>query len=271
MFATSFDGVPIHYDVAGLGGPALVFVHGWSCDRTYWERQMEAFQSDHMVVAVDLAGHGDSGFERQTWSMEAFGSDVASVIEKLDLNEAILIGHSMGGSVLLEAERIVPSRVSALIAVDTFFDVEMILSQAQADQFLQPFRLDFRSTTRNYVTGYMFTPDTDASLKEAIATDMSLAPPEVAIESLEHLVMYDTPSALKKIGVPIHCINSDKYATRVQTARQYAPSFDVSILSGVSHFLMMEKPGAFNRLLEEVIDKLTSGAHKDPSDKGLDP
>jgi pimeloyl-ACP methyl ester carboxylesterase len=263
MFATSFDGVPIHYDVAGLGSPALVFVHGWSCDRTYWERQLEAFQFNHLVVALDLAGHGDSGLDRAVWSMEAFGKDVATVVEKLDLKEVVLIGHSMGGTVLLEAERVVPSRISALVAVDTFFDVETILSREQADQFLQPFRLDFRSTTRNYVTGYMFTPDTDASLKEAIATDMSLAPPEVAIESLQHLVMYDTPSALKKIGVPIHCINSDKYATRVQTARQYAPSFDVSILSGVSHFLMMENPEAFNGLLEQVIDKLAAGTDEE--------
>jgi pimeloyl-ACP methyl ester carboxylesterase len=271
MFATSSDGVPIHYDVAGLGSPALVFVHGWSCDRTYWERQMEAFQSNHLVVALDLAGHGDSGLDRKVWSMEAFGKDVASVVEKLDLNEVILIGHSMGGSVILEAERIVPRRVSALIAVDTFFNVEMILSQEQADQFLLPFRLDFRSTTRNYVTGYMFTPDTDASLKEAIATDMSLAPPEVATESLVHLVRYDTPSALQNLGAPIHCINSDKYATEVDTARQYAPSFDVSVLPGASHFLMMENPEAFNRLLEQAIDKLVAEADVDPSDKGQHP
>lgn len=271
MFANSFDGVPIHFDVAGLGSPALVFVHGWSCDRTYWKRQMEAFQSNHMVVALDLAGHGESGLDRTIWSIEAFGQDVASVVEKLDLNKVVLIGHSMGGSVILEAERIVPSRVSALIAVDTFFNVETILSQEQADQFLQPFRLDFRSTTRNYVTGYMFTPDTDASLKEAIATDMSLSPPEVATESLAHLVRFDTPSALAKIVSPIHCINSDKYATEVDTARQYAPSFDVSVLPGASHFLMMENPEAFNGLLEQVIHKLASGTGENPSDKGLNP
>jgi pimeloyl-ACP methyl ester carboxylesterase len=271
MFATSFDGVPIHYDVAGLGSPALVFIHGWSCDRSYWERQMEAFQSNHLVVALDLAGHGDSGHERAVWSMEAFGKDVASVVEKLDLNEVVLIGHSMGGSVMLEAGRILTERVVALIAVDTFFDVETILSQEQTEQFLQPFRLDFRTTTRNYVTGFMFTPSTDASLKEAIATDMSLAPPEVATESLAHLVRYDTPSALQETDVPIHCINSDKYTTRVATARQYAPSFDVSVLPGASHFLMMENPEAFNRLLGQAIDKLVAGADVDPSDKGQHP
>lgn len=219
---------------------------------------MEAFQTDHLVVALDLAGHGDSGLDRTIWSMEAFGKDVVSILEQLDLNAVILIGHSMGGTVALEAGRMVPSRVSALVAVDTFFDVETMLTQQQADHFLQPFRMDFRTTTRNYVTGFMFTPETETSLKDAIATDMSLAPPGVAIPSLAQLVMYDTPAALQQIEAPIHCINSDKYVTQVETAQQYAPSFRASVLPGASHFLMMEKPEAFNHLLEQVIEGFTS-------------
>ena len=119
MFTNSFDGVPLLYDVDGLGSPALVFVHGWSCDRTYWERQFDHFKSEHLVVMLDLAGHGESGLDRTAWSMEAFGKDVASVVEKLDLNKVVLIGHSMGGTVILEAAQILPSRISALVPVDT--------------------------------------------------------------------------------------------------------------------------------------------------------
>ena len=254
----SVGGPPVLSDVDGLGNPPLVFVHGWSCDRTYWAQQMKHFQSDHLVVAMDLAGHGESGLDRTTWSMEALGKDVVSVIDHLDLKDVILIGHSMGGSVILEAARMMPSRLSALVAIDTFFDVETIMTQDQSDQFLRPFRQDFRATTRRYVKEYMFTPGTDASLKEAIATDMSLAPPDVAIEILARLVMYDTPSALKKVGVPVHCINSDKYLTKVDVAREYAPSFDVSILPDVGHFLMMERPEDFNELLGQTIDVLLS-------------
>ena len=258
MFTTAADGVPLHFDVDGLGSPPLVFVHGWSCDRTYWEQQMKRFESDHLVVAMDLAGHGESGLDRTTWSMEAFGKDVVSVINHLDLKGVILIGHSMGGSVILEAARMMPSRVLALVAVDTFFDIETMMTRDQSDQFLRPFRTDFRATTRRFVREYMFTSGTDASLKEAIATDMSLAPPDVAIEILARLVMYDTPSALRKVGVPVHCINSDKYLTKVDVAREYAPSFDVSILPDVGHFLMMERPEDFNELLSQTIDVLLS-------------
>lgn len=117
--AISADGVPIHYDVRGNGVPALIFIHGWCCDRSYWQKQMDYFAPLHTVVAIDLAGHGDSGLNRETWSMEAFGQDVAAVVEGLDLRQVILIGHSLGGTVMIAAALQLPGRVIALIGADT--------------------------------------------------------------------------------------------------------------------------------------------------------
>lgn len=57
----SADGIPVRYEVHGAGPPALVFVHGWSCDRDYWRGQVEHFAGRYRVVTVDLAGHGESG------------------------------------------------------------------------------------------------------------------------------------------------------------------------------------------------------------------
>jgi pimeloyl-ACP methyl ester carboxylesterase len=54
--ATSPDGIPIHFDVDGAGARAIVFVHGWSYDRTYWASQMRTFAERYRVVAIDLAG-----------------------------------------------------------------------------------------------------------------------------------------------------------------------------------------------------------------------
>src|SRR5262245_60870132 len=85
----SSDGVPIAYDVKGEGLLALVFVHGWSTDRTYWREQVEPFSRGFKVVTVDLAGHGESGTGRKEWSIEAFGDDVAAVVRKLSLRRAV--------------------------------------------------------------------------------------------------------------------------------------------------------------------------------------
>ena len=86
MFATSADSIQIAYEVHGNGSLLLVFVHGWSCDRSYWKGQLEPLSRSSKVVAIDLAGHGESGLNRRSWTIEAFGADVAAVVKKLNLH-----------------------------------------------------------------------------------------------------------------------------------------------------------------------------------------
>lgn len=109
------------FEAAGSGSPAIVFVHGWSCNRTYWRSQVATFAETNRVVAVDLAGHGESGAGRPDWTMRAFGDDVAAIMDAEELRDAVLVGHSMGGDVIVEAALAVPDRVRALVWVDDYF------------------------------------------------------------------------------------------------------------------------------------------------------
>ncbi|MCP4993401.1 MAG: alpha/beta hydrolase, partial [Gammaproteobacteria bacterium] len=115
---SSTDGVSISHYVRGSGTPALVFVHGGMCDHSYWDEQVAHFASRYTIVTLDLAGHGDSGIGREEWTMEAFGGDVAAVVNHLDLKRIILIGHGMGGPVIVEAASLVPDRIMGLVGVD---------------------------------------------------------------------------------------------------------------------------------------------------------
>jgi pimeloyl-ACP methyl ester carboxylesterase len=118
---SSADGVTVRYDVHGRGLPALVLVHGWSCDRGHWRHQVPYFAAERTVVAVDLAGHGESGTAgRNAWTMPSFGDDVAAVVDRLGLRDLVLAGHSMGGDVIIEAARGLPGRVRGLIWLDTY-------------------------------------------------------------------------------------------------------------------------------------------------------
>src|SRR6476620_3348757 len=129
----SADGVLIHYELQGAGVPALVVVHGWCCARGYWREQIDHFSSQYTVVAIDLGGHGDSGLDRDAWTMAAFGRDVVAVVEKLGLRQVVLIGHSMGGTVVVEAAQHIPERVTAIIGVDTFKNLGETRTQAQVE------------------------------------------------------------------------------------------------------------------------------------------
>jgi pimeloyl-ACP methyl ester carboxylesterase len=143
--ATSSDGIRIAYEVHGEAATALVFVHGWSCNRSYWRQQLQPFSRQFKVVAVDVAGHGQSGLGRESWTIPAFGGDVAAVVEKLGLKRVILIGHSMGGDVIVESARQLPGRVAGLIWVDTYKKLGIPRSSEQIQAFIRPFRAKDRS------------------------------------------------------------------------------------------------------------------------------
>jgi pimeloyl-ACP methyl ester carboxylesterase len=255
----SADGVPIRYHVEGAANarPALVFVHCWSCDRHLWDEQMTHFALRYRVVSLDLAGHGESGRDRKDWTIPAFGADVASVVRALDLKKVILIGHSMGGPVILEAARALPDRVVGLVPVDTLLNVAKANDPKEIDAFFAPIRADYKTTVDKFMRTSMFVPTTDPKLIDKIVAQTEGRPPEIAIAALEHAFTYDARPAFAEIKVPIHAINGDRYPTDVEGNRRYAPQYKVTWMKGVGHYLMLEDPARFDGLLETVLAKLT--------------
>lgn len=255
----SEDGLMIYYDVRGTGDKTLLFIHGWCCDRSYWDAQVEEFAKSCRVVTIDLGGHGQSGLERETWTMPAFGADVAAVVEKLDLSNIIMVGHSMGGAVVIEATRCLSGRVVALVGVDNFQDLGRAFTPEQIDGFVAAFQSDFAGTTDQFVRG-MFSEGTDSALVNRISRDMASAPSEVGINAIGHTIGYDYRSALAEVRLPIRTISSDKYPTDVEGNRVIAESFEIRLIPGTGHFLHMEDPVTFNRLLSETLSEFWPAA-----------
>ena len=258
MKVKSADGVSIAYQVGGSGNPALVFVHGWCCDKSYWEAQVPHFAREHKVVTIDLAGHGESGLDRKTWTMSAFGEDVVAVVNELDLDEVVLIGHSMGGLVIAEAARRMPERVIGLVGADTFWNVERMGTQEEIDEFLARLRANFAEVTREFVKSTMFTPTSDPVLVERVVADMSAAPPEVGLGAVEGMSKQDLALAFEEVQAPIRCISADKSPINVEAAQRHASSFEVVFMPEVGHFVMIEDTETFNRLLAKIVKELVS-------------
>jgi pimeloyl-ACP methyl ester carboxylesterase len=254
LVATSADGIRLVYEVHGTGTPALVFVHGWSCDRSYWDGQVRLFARRFQVVTVDLAGHGDSGRGRERWTMASFGADVAAVADALGLEGMVLIGHSMGGDVVVEAARRLPGRVRAMIWVDTYRELANPLTHAQVLDKLVPFRTDFVQRTRTLVRG-MFPSGADRALVERVAADMSAAPLDVALGAAESAWSCgrEVAFAVKELGLPCVTINPEEPPTDVGSMER--AGVEVVFMSGVGHFPMLENPQGFNTLLMQVVER----------------
>ena len=171
----------MQYRVYGSGEPALLFIHCWSCDSNYWREQVPVFKQKYTVITVDLAGHGGTDGNRSDWSIARFGQDVATAAAAIPNQQIVLVGHSMGGPVAIEAARLLENRVIGIIGVDTFNTIGAPgPSKAQIDAILKPFEADFIGHTRSLVTEHLFRPGGNRDLANKVAYDMSLSPPRTA-------------------------------------------------------------------------------------------
>jgi pimeloyl-ACP methyl ester carboxylesterase len=251
--ARGSDGIPLSFEVHGSGTPALVFVHGWSCDRRYWSGQLDAFADRHQVVAVDLAGHGESGGGRGRWTMAAFGDDVAAVVRHLGLGEVVLIGHSMGGDVVVETALRLGDQVLGVVWADTYSSLGDPPAREELEEFVAPFREDFVAAARAFVR--RISGPAPADLVEWVADDISAAPPEIAVDMMEHAVGNEPAvlTGLPELTAPVVAINAGHRPTDTEALRRHGVR--AVLMPGVGHFLMLEDPGTFNRLLGAVVDE----------------
>lgn len=258
--AVSADGVEIHYEKRGEGELALVFVHGWCCDRSYWHKQINHFAAHYTVVAIDLAGHGDSGQQRDAWTMTAFGRDIAAVVEQLGLTQTILIGHSMGGPVIVEAAQLIPNRVIGLVGADTLSNPERKRTQEEIDRRVGILRADFRQATTRMVQDDMFVPTSDPVWAQSIVEDMASAPAHVGVGAMHGLLSNDDAlhAGLRALNMPIVLINADYQPTNFEATQR--AGITVELMSGVGHFVMQEDAPTFNALLEATVEKMRASA-----------
>jgi pimeloyl-ACP methyl ester carboxylesterase len=249
----SSDGVPIRYHAEGRGEPALVFIHGWACDRSHWAEQVERFGAERQVIALDLGGHGDSGKNRQSWTIASLGEDVRAVVLALDIQRVVLIGHSLGGPVALEAAARMPERVAAVIGIDTFHNVERRPNPAVTKTIMARWEADFPATAKLFVDS-LLPGDCPPALRQRLEDQLSAAPPEIALPLLRDGFDYDLAAAFDRVHAPIRAINTSS-PTDVAADRRHAPDFAVIDLSALrlGHFPMLTAPQLFDQKLVETL------------------
>ena len=125
------DGVRLCFEEAGSGTPPLLFVHGWTCDHTFFAPQFEHFGRAHRVIAVDLRGHGASDKPQQDYTITAFADDVRWLCEQVGAEKPVLIGHSMGGVIALVVAARYPDLPAAIVTLDS-----LIVPTAEVDEMV---------------------------------------------------------------------------------------------------------------------------------------
>lgn len=115
------DGAALTYDDEGPrdgDGVPLVFIHGWTANRHRWDHQIDHFAQKRRVVRLDLRGHGESaGSGRRT--VAELAGDVLAVLDHLEIDRFVLVGHSMGGMIAQTLTLDHPDRVERLVLVNS--------------------------------------------------------------------------------------------------------------------------------------------------------
>jgi pimeloyl-ACP methyl ester carboxylesterase len=254
----SADGVDIVYDAAGRGEPALVFIHGGFADRTFWSHQMTTFAPRHRVIALDLAGHGDSGAGRKAWTIRAFAEDVRAVLTREKIRKAVVLGNSLGGPVALETARLEPARVVAVFGIDTFQDLTVNPPASYFEQRAKAFRTEFAATMKEMVR-MLFHADADAALVTRVESIMLDNSPDIAAGMMESFAEWRSSDTLKQLKVPIRCVNGDLYPTAMEKNRSVYADFDAIIMPHTGHYPMLENPALFDQHLKSALKKLGLG------------
>src|SRR6059036_2516131 len=112
------NGINLAYSDQGQGMP-LVFLHAFPFNRSMWEPQRKALSNRFRVISVDLRGHGESDAPLWHYNMDQFADDIKGLLDHLAIQQAVLVGLSMGGYVMFALYRKHRKRVKGLVFADT--------------------------------------------------------------------------------------------------------------------------------------------------------
>ena len=246
------DGVEIVYSAAGAGEPALIFIHGGLANRAFWDGQLREFAARHRTIALDLAGHGESGVDRKKWGIPEFGADVKAVVDAEKAKRVIIFGNSLGGPVAVEAALLLPGRVLGVVGVDTFQLIDYQITPEEWQKRARMFEDDYPGALKQMV-GMLFHKDADPAVVADAEKRMAGTSPAAAKAMFLSIGGYDGGAAARRLTAPIRAINGDLYPTDVAANRKLKPDFDAVIMKHMGHYPMLERPGEFNRLVAETI------------------
>ena len=256
---------PIHHVVTG-DGPPIVLVHGFACAHGDWDAQVVHLSPRYRTIVVDLRGHGMSSGTADECSIERYGADVAELMHALEVPPAVLVGHSMGCRVVLEAALQAPARVAGVVFVDGSQFVP-----AMADVLREAFTAsDGLTKLCERWFREMFTSKSRADAVSHVVERASRLPHAIGEKVMLDLVRYDVTRFTTSLGdlrVPVMAIQATysnerrerRPLSKGQTTpfldmlRARIPSVRIDIIPETGHFPQIDEPAQTNELLDKFL------------------
>jgi len=257
----SQGGLSLRYDRAGAG-PAVLLVHGWTCNRTFWTKQVQALRDGHTVVTVDLRGHGESSRPRTGYGVGSLAADLEHLVRALNVPRIALVGWSLGGMVALELARRLGERASALALVCTTPGglADKKNPNAIPEERIATMRKEMQEDTRSFLR--RFAPDVfkDGANNPLCAwsiSEMQKTPPHVVEACFDSILNFDARPWLKELKVPTTVLHGrhDQLLALAggEVLKKTIPKAKIEIFENSGHAPHLEEPDAFNEALAKAL------------------
>ncbi|GAM10094.1 dihydrolipoyllysine-residue acetyltransferase component of acetoin cleaving system [Geobacter sp. OR-1] len=239
-------------DDGGTGGLPVLFVHPLCGNATYWSAQLEHLRQTRRAAALDLRGHGRSQAPSDNdYSLDSLSADIDAVVDSIGLDRFVLVGHSIGGSVVLDYAGLRPQRVSGLLLVDATADVR----QLPLEQKLEFTTVLESEGCHRFIENFweQFLDGSSPLVRERVLTDMHRAPRELIAGMIGTVLKFNPLPPLASYKGPKFAVVMPTNDTPLSLHNLVSDLPHVTI-SGTGHWLQMDSPAELNRVLDSFLD-----------------
>lgn len=257
------DSTKIAYKEYGKGNPAIVFIHGFGCDVNAWSEQFNYFKDKNRMIFIDLPGYGKSDKPHTEYTLNYYSKSAKSVMDALHVQNAVLVGHSLGSTICRQVVFDYPELVSKMVDVDgvyCFYPKDSVIcaeNEKMYKMFVSIFQGENMKETMKQFIMPLFIDKTPESVRNYAMTTMMETPQYIANSTMKNMVekKYWTGEQIHVPSLIIASKNSQIPPEYGQMMSELYSDMQYEELDSIGHFIMMEQPEMFNNMLNQFIQK----------------
>jgi pimeloyl-ACP methyl ester carboxylesterase len=263
MEKISLKSEELAYMEVGEGPQTLIFVHGLSSNLEAWNKNIDTLKKNFKCIAIDLPGYGKSSKNKIAYSLSDYAGFINEFIIEKKLNNVVLVGHSMGGQIVLHTALKYPEQLESLIVfapagIETFTAQEATIMKASYTPEMVQSASDEQIRKNIEMNFHVLPEDAEFMIEDRIAIKNAIdfeAYSKIVVNNIHAMLNEPVLEDLNKIKIPVLMIfgkndmlipNKYFHPTQninslVETAKSTIPNLKVEIIDEAGHFVNFEK------------------------------
>jgi pimeloyl-ACP methyl ester carboxylesterase len=244
----------LHIDDGGKGGIPVIFLHSFGGSIEQWRKQLEHLRENRRAIAIDLRGHGASSAPTgNNYQVESMAADIDAVVDQLKLRRFVLVAHSMGGSAAIAYAWMHPERVAGLLVTGTPGKTP----EEQARQIIKSLESEaYEDVMEDFMQRLLV--NASAETEQSEREGMKKLSREASVNFIKNIFKYDPIPAFRSFKGPKLIVETTATEKQPNALSAQMPGIPHKTVEGTSHWIQMDKPEEFNRLLDDFLGTITT-------------